>query len=124
MPLADESAGGAVLIDVLSCFLDPSPILREAHRILAPGAALAVTTFTPADPLARASKAASKQPVWIDGFINVFYEPDQVADLLRRQGFSVESVERRTDQEAAHSTFRGAAHEHERAIVIGRKPAE
>jgi hypothetical protein len=95
--------------------------LQEAHRILAPAAALAVTTFTPADPLARNRGAGSREPVWIEGFINIFYEPEQVADMLRGAGFSVEHVERRIDQEAAHPAYRGDAHEHERAIVIGRK---
>jgi SAM-dependent methyltransferase len=124
MPLTDASAGGAFLIDILSSFLDPLTILREAHRILAPGAALVVTTFTPADPLARASSAVSAQPVWIDGFINIFYEPDQVVDLLSEAGFSVEHVGCRRDQEAGHPGYRSAVHEHERAIVIGRKFTE
>lgn len=121
--LDDGAAGGAMLIDVLSCFLDPAPVLAEARRILAPGARLLITTFTPDDPLARSSGAVPATPVWIEGFINVFYDPDQVGRLLALAGFTVEYVARRRDEETGHPAYRGDSHEHDRAILVARKPA-
>ena len=120
--LADASAGGAMSIDVLCCFLDPEPVLIEAFRILAPGAALGVTTFTPDDPLARNYAALAGQPVWIEGFINVFYHPQQVEDLMEAAGFQVEYSARRSDVEDLHLGYRDTPHTHDRAIVVGRKP--
>jgi SAM-dependent methyltransferase len=121
LPLPDNSAGGAVLIDILSSFLDPKPVLDEAYRVLAPGAALAVTTFTPRDPLALAAGAVAGKPIWLWGFITIFYDARQVGELLRKSGFDVEHESTRADREGAHPGYREEPHLHDRAVVIGRK---
>ena len=123
IPFATGAAGGALMIDVLHSFLEPLAVLGEAFRILSPGAALGLTAFTPADPLARARAAKPGRPVWIGDFVNTYRGPADVAALARCVGFAVEHVEARRDPDDPHPGFRDEAHWHERAVVVARKPS-
>jgi len=122
LPFVDGSAGGAVLIDILSSFLEPLPILSEAYRVLRPGAALAITTFSPRDPLALDHPGTvAGEPVWIGGFINIFYEEAAVVGMMRAAGFGIENAFERVDPDDPHPGYREQPHVHDRLVVVGRK---
>lgn len=86
LPVADGAFTSCVCTGAFNFFPDPLLALREMHRSLAAGGRLAVF----ADTAEVRGTIASPEP-----FASRcrFYEPDELADLARRAGFSEVTVE-------------------------------
>jgi ubiquinone/menaquinone biosynthesis C-methylase UbiE len=123
LPFDAGSVSAAVLIDILSGFLDPLTILRETHRVLGPGAKLAITTFSKDDPLAVGKPDAQEgKAIWIEDFIAIFYDRDRLVRVVEDAGFELVSYWEQGDRDEPHPGYRNEPHEHHRIVAIARRP--
>jgi SAM-dependent methyltransferase len=104
LPLADASVDAAVLAFMLFHLPEPDAGLREVHRALRPGGALAVSTWTAADPpanddWAQILDAHGARPDEVPARHHLMDTPGKVDALLRRAGFETvdTAVEREPD---------------------------
>ena len=88
LPFADGAFAGAVCGGTLNELADPSRVLRETHRVLAPGGRLAIMGIL----RARTARGARIQRLAATGGIR-FYEPDELRSLLSHTGFDPDPLE-------------------------------
>ena len=86
LPVNDSAFSVCVCTTAFSFFPDPSRALREMYRSLEPGGRLALFMDTAA---ARGTPAAPEPFASRDRF----YEPDELADLVKKAGYSEIDVE-------------------------------
>lgn len=118
LPLINASVGAAMFVDTLSSFIDPLPVLEELARVMAPGAVLALTTFSKADPL---MKDMSAPAATARNFIARFYSAGEIEAFADQAGFAVERCYTRLDPELAHPGYRDDDHAHDRVVLIARR---
>jgi ubiquinone/menaquinone biosynthesis C-methylase UbiE len=81
LPFADGAFTAVTMCVMLFFLADPVPALREAHRVLSPGARLAVFTTGPE----LKGTPAAPEPLASRGF---FHTDDELAALARTAGFA------------------------------------
>ena len=121
-PFPAGSFDGVLFIDTLSCFLEPTTVLREFWRLLMPGGTLFLTTFSKSDPIANELEYLGTAVGLFGGkFINVLYSEGELTELVESTGFEVTSISERRDNEAPHPVYRDKWHEHVRHILTARR---
>lgn len=90
LPFSDGSFAGAVCGGTLNELGDPGLVLRETHRVLAPGSRLAVMGILQA----RTRRGRLLQRTLSPGGVS-FFTPDEVQSLLEESGFQPEPLETR-----------------------------
>ena len=119
LPFGDGAFQVATLLDVVE-HLPGSPLdlLREIHRVLAPGGRLILSGPNAAKLTSRLKLLAGKHPhipfeAWVEGpYYSHYreYTPDEYASLLERAGFLVEETHRSLGpwwSRARHRYWRG-----------------
>ncbi|MFQ5945248.1 MAG: class I SAM-dependent methyltransferase [Anaerolineae bacterium] len=86
----DEHFHSVTMWDVVEHLLDPRQELAEAHRVLAPGGAIAVHTMNIESPLARL--LGHRWP-WLMEMHLHYFSPKSLSRLLESTGFQVEILE-------------------------------
>jgi len=107
LPYQDASFDAVILSEVLEHLTDDAGALREIHRVMKPGAVLAVTVphqhysgwF---DPLNRLMEGVFHHPIRRGAFAGIWanhlrlYLPDELQQLVASAGFGIEQVEEQT----------------------------
>ena len=88
LPFKEGSFTGAVCGGTLNELADPSRVLRETHRVLAPGGRLAIMGIL----RARTTAGARIQRLAATGGIR-FYRPDELQSLIAHAGFDPDPLE-------------------------------
>lgn len=99
LPLPDASQDAVVSQEALFHVPDLARALSEAHRVLRPGGRIAFTDWIAHEPLS----AADEQLLWDGMAAATLINIDRHAELLRRAGFEIESIEDETDRWASFS---------------------
>ena len=89
VPLPDASADVVVSQEALLNVPNKERALAEAYRILRPGGRIAFTDWVAHRPLS----AADKELMWEGMAVADLYSLQTYADVIRRTGFAVSSVE-------------------------------
>lgn len=90
--LFGEESFGSVFLIVTLCFVDsPLDVLKEAHRILAPGGKIVLGLVLKESPWGKFYEQEKKQGHRFYKYA-AFYRYGDVARLLGRAGFSIEKV--------------------------------
>ena len=88
LPFDDASFAGAVCGGSLNEFGDPGRVLRETHRVLAPGARLAIMGIL----RAGTERARRVQRFLSTGGIR-FFDPDELGSMLDQAGFDPDPLQ-------------------------------
>jgi len=107
LPYADESFGKVIMAEVLEHLEDDRQGAREVWRVLAVGGVLALSVPHSDypfwwDPLNRTLEMLFRHPIRTGPLAGIWanhcrlYRPEQVIDVLREAGFSVEDVQEHT----------------------------
>ena len=89
VPLPDTSADAVISQEALLHVPDKERALAEAYRILKPGGRIALTDWIAHRPLSN----ADRELMWQGMAVADLYGLQTYADLIRRAGFSVNSVD-------------------------------
>jgi ubiquinone/menaquinone biosynthesis C-methylase UbiE len=89
VPLPDASMDAVISQEAFLHVPDNARTLAEAYRILKPGGRIAFTTWIASHPLS----AADRDLMWRGMAVASLYSLGAYADLLRRAGFIVQSIE-------------------------------
>ena len=89
VPLPDTSADAVISQEALLHVPDKERALAEAYRILKPGGRIALTDWIAHRPLLD----ADRELMWQSMAVSELYGLQTYADLIRRAGFSVNSVD-------------------------------
>jgi sarcosine/dimethylglycine N-methyltransferase len=89
VPLPDASMDAVISQEAFLHVPDNARTLAEAYRILKPGGRIAFTTWIAPHPLS----AADRDLMWRGMAVASLYSLGAYADLLRRAGFIVQSIE-------------------------------
>ena len=88
LPLRDDAADAAVIVDALHHLPDPEAALASARAVLRPGGVVVVQEFGPRTIRGRALFAAER----LVGFDSTFWTPDELCTLLSTAGFEARIV--------------------------------
>jgi demethylmenaquinone methyltransferase/2-methoxy-6-polyprenyl-1,4-benzoquinol methylase len=88
LPLRDDAADAAVVVDALHHLPDPEAALASAQAVLRPGGVVVVQEFGPRAIRGRALVAAER----LVGFDSTFWTPDELCALLSTAGFEARIV--------------------------------
>ena len=94
LPLPDASQDAVVSQEALFHVPDLARALSEAHRVLRPGGRIAFTDWIAHEPLS----AVDEQLLWDGMAAATLINIERHAELLRRAGFEIESIEDETDR--------------------------
>jgi SAM-dependent methyltransferase len=104
---ADDSFDRVVMSEVLEHLADDSGALQQVHRVMKPGAILALTVPNRHypywyDPINRVAEDVFRRPVRRGPFAGIWanherlYDRQQVVDVITRAGFVIDQVEELT----------------------------